>query len=162
MCAVTACCYLWFKPSPFSTVGDKKEPTLSSDTKRGNHALRSSNFVKRLPSTAQTTLREARFLGAAPFEHRQVSPASRALPEFRSAVFQPTRSATDFIHSHAALRVASESGDAISFQLGKDPRTKLDLTWSGVRVPVDVDDPQHLDGVVELTGLALKGDGDRN
>ncbi len=48
----------------------------------------------------------------------------------------------------------------MSFQLGKDPRTRLDLTLSGVRVPVDVADPDHMAGVVELTELALKGDDD--
>ncbi len=46
-----------------------------------------------------------------------------------------------------------------SFQFGKDPRTRLDVVWSGVKVPVDMADPNHMDGVVELTGLALSDDG---
>ena len=49
-------------------------------------------------------------------------------------------------------------GGQVSFQLGKDPRTRLDLNFSGVKVPVDVADPKHMEGVVELTALALKGD----
>ncbi len=51
-------------------------------------------------------------------------------------------------------------GGLVSFQLGKDPRTRLDLTLSGVRVPVDVADPDHMDGVVELTALVLAKDDD--
>ena len=46
---------------------------------------------------------------------------------------------------------------SVSFQLGKDPRTRLDLTWSGVQVPVT--DMTNIDGVVELTELALNSDG---
>lgn len=42
-------------------------------------------------------------------------------------------------------------GGKVSFQLGKDPRTRLDLEFSGVKVDVDVNDPSHMDGVVELT-----------
>ena len=45
-----------------------------------------------------------------------------------------------------------------SLQFGKDPRTRMDVVWSGVRVPVDGADPDHMDGVVELTELALKGE----
>ena len=51
---------------------------------------------------------------------------------------------------------------SVSFQLGKDPRTRLDLVWSGVRIPVDLSDPNHMDGVVELTELALAGAGEVN
>ena len=40
-----------------------------------------------------------------------------------------------------------------SFQLGKDPRTRLDLKWSGVKIPVA--DLTDIDGVKELTDLAL-------
>lgn len=46
------------------------------------------------------------------------------------------------------------------FQFGKDPRTRLDLVWSGVKVPVDVADPNHIDGLVELTDLALTDGGE--
>ena len=49
-------------------------------------------------------------------------------------------------------------GGHVSFQFGKDPRTRLDLTLSGVKVPVDLNDPNHMDGVVELTELALRND----
>ena len=51
---------------------------------------------------------------------------------------------------------------SVSFQLGKDPRTRLDLVWSGVRIPVDLSDPNPMDGVVELTELALAGAGEVN
>jgi hypothetical protein len=50
----------------------------------------------------------------------------------------------------------------VTFQLGKDPRTRLDLTWSGIKVPVDLADPNHMDGVAELTTLALNTNDDRD
>lgn len=51
----------------------------------------------------------------------------------------------------------------VSFQLGKHPDTRLDLTWSGLRVPIDTNDVNHLEAAVALTKLALKGDdGERN
>jgi hypothetical protein len=49
---------------------------------------------------------------------------------------------------------------SVSFQMGKDPRTKLNLNWSGVKVPVD--DPTNLEGVVELTDLAKDENPTRN
>jgi hypothetical protein len=49
---------------------------------------------------------------------------------------------------------------SVSFQFGKDPRTCLPLTFSGVRVPVDLLELNHMDGVVELTELALHGASD--
>lgn len=48
----------------------------------------------------------------------------------------------------------------VSFQLGKDPRTKLNLKFSGVRVPVD--DLTQIDGVVKLTELARSETGESN
>lgn len=51
---------------------------------------------------------------------------------------------------------------SVSFQMGKDPRTRLDLGFSGVKVEVDVNDPSHMDGMTELTHLALDGNPTRN
>ena len=44
---------------------------------------------------------------------------------------------------------------SFSLQLGKDPRLKFERVGSGVPLPVDVTDPDHMDGMEELTALAL-------
>lgn len=46
--------------------------------------------------------------------------------------------------------------DGIRF--GKHPDAVWNPQWSGVKVPVDLADPNHMDGVVELTALALNQD----
>ena len=41
------------------------------------------------------------------------------------------------------------------FRFGKHPDAVCRPEWSGVRIPVDLADPAHMDGIVELTELAL-------
>ncbi len=45
---------------------------------------------------------------------------------------------------------------SMSLRFGKHPDAVWNVTWSGVKVPVDLADPNHMDGVGELTQLALK------
>lgn len=78
----------------------------------------------------------------------------KARKRARKARNEATRDAGPVHHGEGRNRWQG----SVSFQLGRDPRTRLDLTFSGVKVPVDVTDPDHMDGVVELTELALKGD----
>ena len=50
--------------------------------------------------------------------------------------------------------------DGIRF--GKHPDAVWHPQWSGVKIAVDLDDENHMDGVVELTDLALNGSKDSN
>jgi hypothetical protein len=50
----------------------------------------------------------------------------------------------------------------VSLQFGKDPRTRLDLDFSGIPIEVDVNDSDHMDGVAELTDMARDGNRTRN
>jgi hypothetical protein len=46
---------------------------------------------------------------------------------------------------------------SVSLQFGRHPDAVIRFTWSGVQIPVDLADPNHMDGVAELTELALQG-----
>jgi hypothetical protein len=46
---------------------------------------------------------------------------------------------------------------SIALRFGPHPDAVFRVTWSGVKIPVDLTDPNHMDGVVELTELALQG-----
>ena len=43
----------------------------------------------------------------------------------------------------------------VDLKFGKHPDAVWRVEFSGVKVPVDLGDPDHLDGVKELTDLAL-------
>ena len=100
-----------------------------------------------------------------PPDRPQVSP-SNWIRGWRAERFQRSRSPTAPARRLGAT-VRSQPSELgcrprVSLQLGKDPRTRLDLQWSGVRIPVDLSDPNPLDGVVELTTLALSVPSDVN
>jgi hypothetical protein len=44
---------------------------------------------------------------------------------------------------------------SMSLRFGRHPDAVWNVQWSGVKVAVDLADPNHLDGSVELTQLAL-------
>ena len=43
----------------------------------------------------------------------------------------------------------------LALTFGRHSAAVWQVTWSGVKVPVDMTDADHMDGLVELTALAL-------
>lgn len=53
-------------------------------------------------------------------------------------------------------------GGKVDLKFGRHPDAVWHVEFSGVRVPVVLDDPKHMDGVVDLTRLALDAKPDVN